>query len=105
VQQGLALLPAHVGVRIAEDKPDRSEEITLARTIAPDDDIGAWRKWFYDGLILVAVRRGVSGLEIQRFRRVSAYLLKPWMMICLICIFALAPSIRQLSQTPTKKAL
>lgn len=42
MKKSLSLFPAKVGVGIAEDETDRREEITLARTIAADDDIVLW---------------------------------------------------------------
>ena len=55
MQQSLTLLSAEVSVRIAQDEPNRSKEVTLARTIATDDNIVLGRKGLDDGLILVAV--------------------------------------------------
>lgn len=56
MDEGLSLLTAHLRVCIAEDEANRSEEITLARSIATDDDIEFGGKWVDDGLVLVAAR-------------------------------------------------
>lgn len=56
MKESLSLFPAKMGVGIAEDETNRREEITLARTIAADDDIVFWREGLDDRLILVATR-------------------------------------------------
>jgi hypothetical protein len=66
VEKGLPLLAAHVCVGIAEDESNGGEEVTLARTIAPDDDIGPGREGLDDGLILVAAR---GRLSVQGYLR------------------------------------
>jgi hypothetical protein len=55
MQQSLTLLSPEVSVRIAQDEPNRSKEITLARTIATNDNIVLGRKGLNDRLVLVAV--------------------------------------------------
>lgn len=55
MQQSLTLLSAEVSVRIAQDEPNRSKEITLPRTIATNDNIVLGRKGLNDRLVLVAV--------------------------------------------------
>jgi hypothetical protein len=54
VEKTLALLSAHLGVGIAKDKPNSCEEVTLSGSIATNDYVCFWRKWFDDGLVLVA---------------------------------------------------
>lgn len=55
VQQGSALFTAEVGVSIAQDESDGSEEVALAGAISTDDDVRARRERLDDGLVLVAV--------------------------------------------------
>jgi hypothetical protein len=55
VQQGGALLSAEVGVGIAQDKSDGSEEVALAGAISSNDDIGTRRERLNDCLILIAI--------------------------------------------------
>jgi hypothetical protein len=43
-----------MGVGIAQDKANGREEVTLARSIAADNDIVFGRKWLDNGLVLVA---------------------------------------------------
>lgn len=64
VKQSLTLLSAQMGVGITENKPNGREEVTLARTIAADDNIVFGRKRLNDRLVLVAVAREVSELLI-----------------------------------------
>lgn len=40
MEKTLPLLATHLGVCIAENKPDGCEEITFSRTVATDNDIG-----------------------------------------------------------------
>lgn len=78
-----------MGVRITEDETDGRKEITLARTIAADDDIVFWREGLDDRLILVATRAFSSAnvyLISQGRWLACTYLLKPWMIICLTYI-------------------
>lgn len=55
MQQSLTLFSAEVGVGIAQDESNRGKEVTLAGTIATDDNIVLWRKGLNDRLVLVAV--------------------------------------------------
>jgi hypothetical protein len=84
MQERLPLLAAHVGVGIAQHKPDSGEEVTLSRSIAPNDDIGAGGEGLDYGLLLVAVERSICKIiedwqcdDIRRIERVIAHLLKP----------------------------
>lgn len=55
MKKGLSLLSTEVGVGITEDEPNRGEEVTLARTIAANNDIVFRRKRLDDCLVLVAM--------------------------------------------------
>lgn len=55
MKKSLSLLSTEVSVGITEDEPNRREEVTLARTIAANDDIVFWRERLDDCLVLVAV--------------------------------------------------
>ena len=75
-----------MGVGITQDKANCCEKVTLAGTITPNDDIVFGGKRLDDCLILVAKVIRVSRLfprAIRGARNCSAYLLKPWMIICL----------------------
>lgn len=54
MKKSLALLPAKMGVGITENESNGGEEVTLAGTIAADDDIVLRREGLDNGLILVA---------------------------------------------------
>lgn len=51
---------AHLCIGIAENEPNGSEEITLAGSVAPDNDIVLGRKGFDSGLLLVTAIAFVS---------------------------------------------
>jgi hypothetical protein len=59
VEEALSLLATHLSVGIAEDEADGSEEVTLSRAIATDNDVCLGGEGLNDDLFLVAVR-GVS---------------------------------------------
>lgn len=85
MQQSLALFSTEVGVGIAQDESNRGEEVTLAGTIATDDNIVLWRKGLNDRLVLVAVimqRLVILMAQSGGEQLSSTHLLKPWMMIC-----------------------
>ena len=86
MKQRLALFPAHLSICIAEDETNSGEEVGLSGTIATDDDIALGREGLDDCLLLVTLR--LSGILTGTFLASMAYLLKPWMIICLICILA-----------------
>ena len=89
MQEGLSFFATHLGIGIAEDKSNCGEEVTLARAVATDDDIVFWRKGLDDGLVLVAITGACQIQRDQPMRKKSTfYLLKPWMMICLMCMFS-----------------
>jgi hypothetical protein len=54
VQQRLPLLLAHLRVGIAENEPDRGEEVALSGPIAPNDHVVLRREGLNDRLVLVA---------------------------------------------------
>jgi len=54
MKQSLPLFLAHLRVCIAEYEADRREEVTLARAIAPNNDIVLGGERFYHSLLLVA---------------------------------------------------
>lgn len=54
MKKSLSLLPAEMGIGIAEDEANGSKEITFAGTVAANDDIMFGRKRLNDSLILVA---------------------------------------------------
>lgn len=54
MQESLTLLSPKVSVGIAKDKANGSEEVTLARTIAADDNIMLGGEWLDQRLVLVA---------------------------------------------------
>lgn len=105
MEEGLPLFAAHLGIGIAEDEADRGEEVALARAISADNDIGARREGFENGLVLVAA------LMLARYRagaersREVAHLLKPWMIICLIYIAATNAAQRRRIQIAYKSNL
>jgi hypothetical protein len=55
VQQGLALLAAHVFVVVAEHEAHGGEKVALARAIATDDNVALCRKGLDLGLVFVAL--------------------------------------------------
>lgn len=57
VEESLALFAPHLGVGIAEDEANRGEEVTLARTVATDDDVVLGREGLNDRLVLVAAEQ------------------------------------------------
>jgi len=68
MEQGIALLPAHLSVCIAEDESDGCKEVALPRTIAPNDDIMLGRKRLNDCLLLVTVLVSVwTAIELGAF--------------------------------------
>lgn len=88
MNESLPLLAPHLRVGITENEADGSEEIAFSRAIATDNDIELWRERINYSLVLVAagkVRRDGKG------KRVASCLLKPWMVICLMCIFSQSP--------------
>lgn len=87
MKQGLSLFPAHLRVGIAEHESNCGEEVTLAGAISPDDDIMLWRKGFDHRLLAIAAFE-VSTFVNDLLNCQKADLLKPWIMICLICISA-----------------
>jgi len=54
MQKGLTLLSAKMSIGITKDKTDGREEVTLAGTIAANNDIVFGRKWLDNRLVLVA---------------------------------------------------
>jgi len=54
VKERLSLFGAHLCVGIAEHESDCREEITLARSVAPNDYIVLWGEGLDDCLIFVA---------------------------------------------------
>ena len=72
MQKGLTLLSSEVSIGIAEDKSNCGEEVTLARTVAPDDDIVFRRKWLDNGLVLVA-RQSMSMKSIRLGNRMNGF--------------------------------
>jgi len=54
VEESLALFATHLGIGIAEDEADGGEEVTLARAISADNNIGARRERLENGLVLIA---------------------------------------------------
>jgi hypothetical protein len=88
MNESLPLLASHLRISIAENEANSGEKVALPRAIATDNDIEFWREWVNNCLVLVAagkVRRDREG------RRDDSYLLKPCMVICLICIFSQVP--------------
>lgn len=88
MNESLPLLTAHLRISITQNEANSGEKVALPRAIATDNDIEFWREWVNNCLVLVAagqVRR--DGED----RRDGSCLLKPWMVICLICIFAQLP--------------
>lgn len=79
MKKRLPLFSAKVSVGIAENEANGRKEITLAGTIAADDDIVFRRKGLNDSLILVAVEPRVRRryFIVQWERLVVTYLLKP----------------------------
>lgn len=71
VKQSLTLLSAQVGVGITENKSNGREEVTLARTIAADDNIVFGRKRLNDRLVLVAVAR--EGQQVIHWSCIADY--------------------------------
>ena len=67
MKESLALFSAQVGVGVAENEPNGREEVTLTRTIAPDDDIVFGRKGLNDCLILVAVVQKSAGHSLELY--------------------------------------
>jgi hypothetical protein len=55
MKKSLSFLTAKMGVSIAENESNGGEEVTLARTIAADDDIVFRGEGLDNGLVLVAV--------------------------------------------------
>jgi hypothetical protein len=84
VKKRLSLFATHLSICIAEDESDGGKEVTLARTIATNDDICLRGEGFDNRLFLVAT----IPLALLPKVQYSPYLLKPWIMICLICILA-----------------
>lgn len=60
MKKSLSLLAHQVSVRITQDETNGGEEVTLARTIATDNDIVFRREGLDDRLVLVASNRSVS---------------------------------------------
>ena len=67
MKQGRPLLTSKLCVGVAEDESNRSEEVTLARSIAADNDIMFGREGLDYGLVLVTVRN----LRARSARQVS----------------------------------
>jgi len=88
VKKSLSLFATHLRVCIAQDESDGGEEVALAGTIATDNDIMLGRERLNDGLVLVAVGASCQKVLLRDKRDDQTYLLKPWMMICLICMVA-----------------
>ena len=55
MEESLSLFATHLSVGIAEDESNSGKEIALAGAVAPDDNIGARREGFDDGLVLVTI--------------------------------------------------
>lgn len=55
MKKSLSLLSPEVSVGITEDETNRGEEVTLARTIAANDDIVFRGKGLDNCLVLVAI--------------------------------------------------
>lgn len=81
MKQSLSLLPAKVGIGIAQDEANGCKEVTLAGTIATDDHIVFWGEGLDDRLVLVA--RGIKELvatlnfSLELVQKRATYLLKP----------------------------
>ena len=85
-----------MGIGITEDEADSREEVALAGAVASHNHIVLWRKGLNYSLFFVAVF--TSDCPIPDVHEVNAsvdakgldktYLLKPWMIICLICMAA-----------------
>jgi hypothetical protein len=86
MQESLTLLAAHLSVGIAQNESNSGEEVTLARTITTNDNIVLWREGLDDGLVFVAARASCQKRSWLEMGVKSTHLLKPWIMICLICI-------------------
>ena len=56
MEQSRPLLTSELCVGVAEDESNCCEEVTLARSIAADNDIMFGREGLDDGLVLVTVR-------------------------------------------------
>lgn len=56
VQQSLSLFATHHTVCIAEDEADGSEEVTLPRTIATNNDIGSGGERLDFSLVLITTK-------------------------------------------------
>lgn len=54
MKKSLSFLSAKMGIGIAQNEANGGEEVTLARTIAADNDIVFGREGLDNGLILVA---------------------------------------------------
>ena len=67
MKQGRPLLTSKLCVGVAEDESNRSEEVTLARSIAADNDVMFGREGLDYGLVLVTVRN----LRARSARQVS----------------------------------
>lgn len=57
MKESLSLFSAHMGVGIAKDKTDSSEEVAFPGSIATDDDIVLGREGLDNCLILIAISK------------------------------------------------
>jgi len=69
-------------VVIAQDEAHGGEEVALARPIATDDNVALGRKGLNLRLVLVATFALATGFI--SYRPTPSYLLKPWIVICLM---------------------
>jgi hypothetical protein len=81
VKQSLPLLPAKMGIGIAQDEANGCKEVTLAGTIATDDHIVFWGEGLDDRLVLVArdIEDLVATFQVspKACSQRPTYLLKP----------------------------
>ena len=76
-------------IGVTEDKSNGGEEVTLAGAIAAYNDVVFRRERLDDSLILIAKRYTLVLSKVWVLQGRSTYLLKPWMIICLIYILLL----------------
>lgn len=88
MKKSLSLFATHLCVCIAQDESDGGEEVALSGAIATDYDIVLGRERLNDGLVLVAVGASCQKRNPRHANHGQTYLLKPWIMICLICMVA-----------------
>ena len=87
MDEGLPLLASHLRIGVAENETNSGKEIALPRSIAADDNVEFGREGVDDGLIFVAGdRQDLSSGSLVIGGLGSPHLLKPWIVICLMCI-------------------